>query len=450
MTDKSDREKAASGAEKDTGSEREPVAKTKLDISFDDLMYGLTENLHVNEDGTSDAKSIKPVAKTLVESDAPTFDQIKQAEHELTESGRRVLPTRIDMTQSGRHNASEMQKPTVLPIEQKQTVRPVEQKPKDLPVEPKPKVLPVEQKSMVAPAEQKNSIKELAKTLPESEAKKAKTRFNAERKALKSLAQTLPDPQSQKRKITRVMTSEKLAKSNEPRKREQYVVAKTQLDHQVFFQALSESHLKEEARVHALLEERAKEPPKPPPELVKADKPASPCPFRWEESDAAERFRYCQKCQTPIYNFSGMERAEAEALVFNRENREKFTVYGREDGKFMTVDCPLQVKRKKGLVVSLLVAVAFIIGAVALLMIMPPPAPQSQSQTEDASIPSEPGSITFSSTDPVRTPTSGTKSSNIQTTDGGTRYQTFALPESDPQSSEAPDPDEDGRFWKFE
>lgn len=215
----------------------------------------------------------------------------------------------------------------------------------------------------------------------------------------------------------------------------------------------------------AILKEKAKEPSKPPPDKVRADKVASTCPFVWDETDSKEKYRYCSKCQTPIYNFDGMERLEAEALIFNRENRNKFTLYGRKDGKFMTVDCPVQARRNKNLILSLVAGLALLIGAAALVMLMSPP-PQP-SETSPAATSASPGSnastdsgsgtptkdangmITFSSTS-TRKPDSHRKSASGTSSAGGGGVQRFKLPSVNDQSAQAPDPDENGHFWKFE
>lgn len=248
-----------------------------------------------------------------------------------------------------------------------------------------------------------------------------------------------------------------------PYVQEQFV-AKTQLDHDILFRAVSTSKLKEEAKVAAFLIEKSKEAPKPPPVAVKADKQSSACPFKWEETDSKEKYRYCTKCQTPVYNFDGMERPEAEALIFNRENRDKFTLYSRPDGKFTTVDCPLQKKRQRDFIMGLIVAVALLIGALSLFLLTPPPPPPATVETSpggsrgssttestaensgEASTESEtPSDVrTFSSLAKER-PTARKKES----TGSGAGLQTFQLPSGSQRSAKAPDPDEDGSFWKF-
>ncbi len=216
----------------------------------------------------------------------------------------------------------------------------------------------------------------------------------------------------------------------------------------------------------ALLVEKSKEAPKPPPVPVKAEKQSSACPFKWEETDSKEKYRYCTKCHTAIYNFDGMELPEAEALIFNRENRDKFTLYSRADGKFMTVDCPLQKKRQRDLIMGLIAAVALLIGAVGLLTMMPPQQPTVSSgsssggsasgnstsvgATLSGGSASSSGAVTLTSTTrelPKKNAAAGT-AAGIGSTNGG-GLQTFQLPSAKQKAAQAPDPDEDGSFWKY-
>jgi hypothetical protein len=54
--------------------------------------------------------------------------------------------------------------------------------------------------------------------------------------------------------------------------------------------------------------------------------------------------------ETPVYNFAGLEQPEADELIFQRENRRNATLYKRADGNYMTVNCPVEVKRKRDMV----------------------------------------------------------------------------------------------------
>jgi hypothetical protein len=526
---------------KNPSGDSRKVAKTRLEMEVSKL----TDRQSAADDASAGDDSANKVAKTLLEADAPTLERIKQ----LAEAEAEADSNTENLSDSQKHS---VHKTLLEPDVDVDSMTPEEFKAyrnKLARTIQDPRHEPVTEKN--------NSIKELAKTIPEpakgnkktekdlsapsfdSAAAQVKSESASEQEdpegvSLKALAKTIPDPHMRERKavaarIARIRSFQKnkegksdifsktvgassldvldtlrdgsagkasensISKKSEqsdtsvPAKynhsapsvsslqssstskttapvREQFV-AKTRLDHDILLQAVSDSKVREEARVAAILEEKAKEPPKPPPDKVRADKTASICPFVWDETDSKEKYRYCSKCQTPIYNFDGMERPEAEALIFNRENRNKFTLYGRKDGKFMTVDCPVQARRNKNLILSLVAGLALLLGAAALVMLIPPP-PQP-SETSPAATSDSPGSnastdsgsgtptkdangmITFSSTS-TRKPDSQRKSASGTSSAGGGGVQRFKLPSVNDQSAQAPDPDEDGHFWKFE
>lgn len=558
-------------------ADKQPVARTRLDIDIDDLIEPLSSSTAAADAPVQQDAGENRVAKTLLESDLPALEKIKElAESEserqkavqLSESGRHSVAKTlldedfdvdvdVDSLSPEEFKAYRSRLAKTMPDPRKELVETQKQQ---------PAAIDSKDESMKSSA----SIKELAKTIPDPASERQSSSpqstepeetaaVHEDSVSLKALAKTIPDPQMRERKavaarIARIRSFQKTvqrklpifsktvsnldvleslressswktspaspsssssssssapqqesqsasaglssshveAKSNrenlslssapakrKPPAREQFV-AKTKLDHDILLQAVSESKHREEARVAALISERAKEPPKPPPDYVKADKAASPCPFVWNETDGKEKFRHCSRCQTAIYNFDGLERAEAEALVFSRENREKFTLYARTDGKFMTVDCPLQARRKKNLLFSLVAGLLLLSGAAALIMLMPPqssvdtsPAgasPYSGSgdsgvaDSDSDSVTGAPnavaprrgadGMITFSSTsthkpvDPRKAP--GDSPNPGGSPNGPSGYQTFKLPSVSDQSAQAPDPDEDGHFWKFE
>lgn len=165
--------------------------------------------------------------------------------------------------------------------------------------------------------------------------------------------------------------------------RKQNYVAKTMLDHSL----LAETRMKFELRKAEIAkEEEAQRAKNPPIEILPIDckKLAQECPWRWDDGDKAERFRYCQKCQTPIYNLDELDISEAEALVFTRENKDKPTFYKRPDGKFMTQGCPVGIKRKKRLVVLSIVAATLVLAIVAIMILAPPPTMRAPQSSGDA------------------------------------------------------------------
>lgn len=74
---------------------------------------------------------------------------------------------------------------------------------------------------------------------------------------------------------------------------------------------------------------------------------ASPCRADWDEMSGDERVRFCGQCEKNVYNLSAMSRAEAEALVLEKEGRLCVRFYQREDGTVLTSDCPVGERKKR-------------------------------------------------------------------------------------------------------
>ncbi len=159
--------------------------------------------------------------------------------------------------------------------------------------------------------------------------------------------------------------------ANEPVS-ERYV-AKTMLDHKVLSSALEKSAEKKKIRAAELALERSNEPVK---EFHQVDskKMATPCSFTWSESSGKERVRACSQCRTQVYDFTGMELDDAEALIFKQESVKNATLFKRVDGKFMTKNCPLQAQRKRNLFLLCIFGALVLLSAVAVLIMMPPAA----------------------------------------------------------------------------
>lgn len=191
----------------------------------------------------------------------------------------------------------------------------------------------------------------------------------------------LPSMEKIQAQVAKAKTQEKQSSIG----RRQNYVAKTMLDHSV----LAETRMKFESRkAEIAAEEEAERAKNPPAEIPPIDgkKLAQACPWRWEDGDSTERFQYCQKCQTPIYNFDGLEYSEAEALVFTRENKDKPIFYKRLDGKFMTQGCPVGIARKKRLVLLSIVAATLVVAVLSMMILMPPPTIRSSQSSGDGSI----------------------------------------------------------------
>jgi hypothetical protein len=72
---------------------------------------------------------------------------------------------------------------------------------------------------------------------------------------------------------------------------------------------------------------------------------ASPCAADWDDMRGDERVRFCGRCEKNVYNLSSMTRADAEALVNEKEGRLCVRFYQRGDGTMLTADCPVGVQR---------------------------------------------------------------------------------------------------------
>jgi len=198
---------------------------------------------------------------------------------------------------------------------------------------------------------------------------------------------------------TTIKSEDSLKKARKKTRGTERFVAKTLMDHSVLSEQVVRLHEKEKVKAAYIAQERANEPVKESHE-VDSKKMASPCAWSWTETGGKKgRVRACERCQTQVYDFSGMEMPEAEALIFKQESKKKFALYKRADGKFMTTDCPVQVQRKRNLVLLCVVGALAMISAVLLMVLMPPaPKPQAPAavptRTNEASVPGSSSSST--------------------------------------------------------
>ncbi|HET9993348.1 MAG TPA: hypothetical protein VFQ65_32655 [Kofleriaceae bacterium] len=84
---------------------------------------------------------------------------------------------------------------------------------------------------------------------------------------------------------------------------------------------------------------------------------ASPCTADWKQMTGDERARHCNKCDKQVFDLSEMTRAEAEALIIEKNGKLCARYYRRADGTILTSDCRIGVvaarKRKIIAVASL-------------------------------------------------------------------------------------------------
>ncbi|MBS1952614.1 MAG: hypothetical protein JST89_00365 [Cyanobacteria bacterium SZAS-4] len=153
-------------------------------------------------------------------------------------------------------------------------------------------------------------------------------------------------------------------------------VAKTMLDHSMLFQAVSKSNMKMEQKAAEEAIERAKNPVEIVAPIV-ADRKVGNCQWSWADPYyGKERYRACAVCQAGVYDFTGLDREQAESIVFKRENSKKPKFYARNDGKFMIRECPKVAARKMQVLSLSALALGFIVSLIIALILVPPaPAP---------------------------------------------------------------------------
>lgn len=199
----------------------------------------------------------------------------------------------------------------------------------------------------------------------------------------------------QKRKVAKTMLYRKPQKAQEgseaqgmspapPLEQAKTKVAKTMLDHKLILDIRSRFGERENERLEQQISQRQLEPVKVI-EPIKAEKRVSSCPFSWTEESAKVRFKHCAKCQRTIYDLDGMEQERVEALILKRENLDRFVLYERPDGKFMTSDCPVAQKRRIQLIGLVAVCVCAIALVAAFMMMQPPPTPAVDGASEPTS-----------------------------------------------------------------
>lgn len=262
------------------------------------------------------------------------------------------------------------------------------------------------------------------------------------------------------------------AAADQPKRRATQFVAKTLLDHNAILKAQA---MRQKARLEQEIAKRQAMPPKIV-EPIKAQKQVKTCPFSWTDDSTTDRFKYCSKCQRTIYNFEGIEIADAEKLIFTRENLKKFKLYKRPDGKFMTSNCPEANKRTQrivGVVAICVAIIACIAGAIIMLPPMPPPTVQSWDEPEPSTASSgeEAGSSDSQSSSSSSTSQFGTNtgnstdssgsftSSDTTSSDTTQHYQEGdTLPDESPfsgldtkqvEKSPYSNSDQKGDFWQF-
>ncbi len=143
--------------------------------------------------------------------------------------------------------------------------------------------------------------------------------------------------------------------------------ARTLLDHQVLKAVVSRQQIDQEHKVRELQAQPQKQV-----ERVDNYRVASPCSATWDNELSQEKVKICSDCQLYVYDFCNLDKNQAEELVCKQENLEKITLFRRKDGKFISRDCPVGLKRRlreltrkicltsAGFVLLVMVAISFI------------------------------------------------------------------------------------------
>lgn len=126
---------------------------------------------------------------------------------------------------------------------------------------------------------------------------------------------------------------------------------------------------------------------------------ASPCHASWDAMNGDDRARFCRTCQKNVFNISMMTRAEAEALIREKEGNLCVRFAQREDGTILTNDCPVGWERAKSAalrpwrflaagVAAVVVAVVSALGGVSQVAAQPPADSSTQAAGEASTDPS--------------------------------------------------------------
>ncbi|MBA3858430.1 MAG: hypothetical protein C0507_16105 [Cyanobacteria bacterium PR.3.49] len=253
------------------------------------------------------------------------------------------------------------------------------------------------------------------------------------------------------------------------RKPERFV-ARTMLDMDFLKDSLSASVQRAEEKMAESIAQKMSEPPK---QVLTQDDyklAQTGCPFVWTDNpdNPKERVKYCTECSLQVYNFAGFDMTEAQLLIFKRENRSNAPLYKREDGKFMTADCPIASKKKKDN--QMLIGGAALVVVLLLIMVVasflspqPPPAPPATTDQP-------PGVSTSPDTPPpaTNTKTGGQSSATSSSVDGdkgsnsgtyhyvrgkGVVQQPVIVKPQEPVDNTIPGTtsgfDEGGQFWQY-
>lgn len=104
-----------------------------------------------------------------------------------------------------------------------------------------------------------------------------------------------------------------------------------------------------EARARTIEAELARDARRNPTALPLLDRVtvAAPCNASWDDMAGDEKVRFCGLCQKNVYDLSAMMRDEAEAFVRSAEGGACVRLARRADGRVVSGDCPVGVKKRR-------------------------------------------------------------------------------------------------------
>ena len=425
------------------------------------------------------------VARTMLESESPDLEKLRELAEEVTEKKERVAKTLLETESPDlekiRSLAEEAaQKVEAEPDEERRVAK---------------TMLEMELPEVAEPLTQSEELQEqneLEASIDEAVSRQT-AEAEPERKVSRTLIETdLPDRVKEqlhekvleaareqeasrrnlsaelgKRKIQRSLVdipasfqleSQMVEESAEPILRRESFVAKTMLDHELILNQLSESMQRLEAVQRKEIEEKERElASQPVKERIPIDnfKMAKPCQWQWEDDGFNDPFRYCGLCKQVVYNFDDVDKPEAMALIYQRENQEKPHLFKRTDGKFMTADCPIAVQRHRFFTMTGMAVGGIFLFLLLLGLLMPKEAPapavnqEETVQTEfsgggggaapaeqPSSQPAGDGYFRYNADDP------SLNTAPAQPANSGAGHNT-------PGTAPVPGVDEKGDFWEF-
>ncbi|MBX9685659.1 MAG: hypothetical protein K2X27_03090 [Candidatus Obscuribacterales bacterium] len=99
---------------------------------------------------------------------------------------------------------------------------------------------------------------------------------------------------------------------------------------------------------------------------------ASPCSAKWESMSGPEKSKVCGSCLLNVYDFDSMDIEQVKDAVLKREGKIYTRLYKRKDGRFLSRDCPVGVKKKQDQIAAICGVVLLLVAAIAALILYPP------------------------------------------------------------------------------